>query len=202
MSDATDEPIEKIEKIVRYLKLIVFLIVIVPMVALAAIMQLRFQSVKEDPNFHMPSVRDAARVDIDSLPWHPVSGQTLYVPAYSHIFHQDGVPRLLTVTLSVRNTDRKNEIIVSSVKYFDSSGKEVRSMLRKPLKLSPLASTEFVVEQKDKKGGSGASFIVDWQSGQPVSHPVVESVMIDTSNAQGISFVRSATVLDEVAKPE
>lgn len=198
MSELTEE---HADKIARQLKLIVFLIVVVPIVALVIFIELRFESIEDDLHYREPSVRDAARMEIDTLPWHPVVGQTLYVPAYSHIYHQDKQPRLLTVTLSVRNTDRENEIVVSTVKYFDTSGIEKRSMQPKPLKLAPLASTEYVIEQKDKSGGSGASFIVHWQSGQPVTHPIVETVMIDTSNTQGISFVRPATVLDEAVQP-
>tara|TARA_R110002049_G_scaffold182485_2_gene350380 strand:+ start:124248 stop:124853 length:606 start_codon:yes stop_codon:yes gene_type:complete len=186
-------------QIIRNIKFIVFLTVVVPMVVLAIFMELRFDSIEEGLQFHHPGMRDSARSDIDTLPWHPIQGQTLYVPAYSHIYHQSGKPRLLAVTLCARNTDRENEIVLTSVRYFDTSGKELRSFIEKPLRLGPLASTEFVIEQDDKSGGSGASFIVEWKAGLPVSVPVVETVMIDTSNAQGISFARSATVLEETA---
>ncbi len=187
------------DKMMRNVKIIVFLTIVIPIVALTIFMEMRFEAIEDEIQFLEPGTRDAARVDLDALPWHPVQGQTLYVPAYSHIFHQSGEPRLLTVTLSARNTDRKNDIVLTSVRYYDTSGKERRSLVEKPLRLGPLASTEFVIEQKDKSGGSGASFIVEWMSGQPVNVPVVETVMIDTSNTQGISFVRSATVLEETA---
>ncbi|GAA4452798.1 DUF3124 domain-containing protein [Novipirellula rosea] len=185
------------DKMMRNFKLIVFLTVVIPIVALTLFLEMRFEAIEDEIQFLEPGTRDAARTDLDALPWHPVQGQTLYAPAYSHIYHQSGEPRLLTVTLSVRNTDRKNDIALTSVRYYDTSGKERRSLVEKPLQLGPLASTEFVIEQKDKSGGSGASFIVEWNAGQPVNTPVVETVMIDTSNTQGISFVRSATVLEE-----
>ncbi|QDV68440.1 hypothetical protein Poly24_21490 [Rosistilla carotiformis] len=188
-------------KMVRQIKLIVFLTVVLPIVALAFFVEWRFSAIKDDLHFREPGVRDAARMDLDSLPWSPIQGQTLYIPAYSHIFQQGGQPRLLTVTLSVRNTDQANEIVITSVRYYDTAGKELRSMVEKPLRLGPLASTEFVIEQKDKSGGSGASFILEWKAGKPVTHPVVESVMIDTNNAQGISFVRPSSVLEET-RPE
>ncbi|QDV55796.1 DUF3124 domain-containing protein [Rosistilla oblonga] len=184
-------------KMVRQIKLIVFLTVVLPIVALAIFVELRFASIKDDLHFREPGARDEARMDLDSLPWSPIQGQTLYVPAYSHIYQQGGDPRLLTVTLSARNTDQTHEIVITSVRYYDTAGNELRSLVEKPLRLAPLASTEFVIEQKDKSGGSGASFILEWKAGKPVTHPVVESVMIDTNNAQGISFVRSATVLEE-----
>ncbi|HQX52111.1 MAG TPA: DUF3124 domain-containing protein [Planctomycetaceae bacterium] len=131
------------------------------------------------------------------LPWHPVQGQRLYVPAYSHVYHQKGDPYFLTVTLNIRNTDVKNEIVVTSVRYFDTSGKELKSLLQSPLRLSPLAATEFVIARDDKAGGSGASFLVEWSAGTKVTPPLVETVNIDTTLAQGLSFISPAFVLDE-----
>ncbi|HQZ67246.1 MAG TPA: DUF3124 domain-containing protein [Planctomycetaceae bacterium] len=144
-----------------------------------------------------PSQRDDHRREINMLPWHPVQGQRLYVPAYSHVYHQKGDPYFLTVTLNIRNTDVKNEIVVTSVRYFDTSGKELKSLLQSPLRLSPLAATEFVIARDDKAGGSGASFLVEWSAGTKVTPPLVETVNIDTTLAQGLSFISPAFVLDE-----
>ena len=47
------------------------------------------------------------------------------------------------------------------MRYFDTAGRKVRSLLEKPLRLSPLAATKFVIERSDKTGGSGASFLVE-----------------------------------------
>lgn len=171
--------------------------VIVPIILLAIFMEFRFQSIESNFPYQSPSLRDKARLEIDVMPWHPVDGQRLYVPAYSHVYHQEREPYLLTVTLNIRNTDVDDEIVVTSVRYFDTGGKELRSMLTKPLRLSPLAATEFVIERDDKSGGSGASFIVEWQAGTQVNQPLVETIMIDTRGQQGISFISSAVVLSE-----
>ncbi|EKK04615.1 hypothetical protein RBSH_00054 [Rhodopirellula baltica SH28] len=188
---------ERAEQISRHLKLLTFLFVIVPIVLLVVFIEFRFRSIEENLPNHTPSVRDEARRELDTMPWHPVTGQRLYVPAYSHVYHQKGEPYLLTVTLNVRNTDVGNEIVVTSVRYFDTSGKELRSLLQKPLQLAPLAATEFVIERDDKFGGSGASFIVEWKAGTEVNQPIVETVMVDTSNTQGISFTASAVPIRE-----
>jgi len=127
-----------------------------------------------------------------------VQGQTIYVPAYSHVYHQEGNPHLLTVTLSIRNTSIDHEISIDSVRYFDTQGVEVKSYLSKPLRLKKLATAEFLVARSDVTGGSGANFLVTWTANQPVSNPIVETVMIDTSSDQGISFVRSGTVIHEL----
>ena len=126
-----------------------------------------------------------------------VSGQrqAVYVPAYSHVYHQDGRPLLLTVTLSVRNTDRDHEIALTSVRYYDSRGIEVSSHLDKPLRLKPLATAEFLIGRDDTSGGSSASFIVEWAADQTATQPIIETVMIDTERQQGISFERRGEVL-------
>jgi hypothetical protein len=40
--------------------------------------------------------------------------------------------------------------------------------------------------------GSGAKFLVHWRADQPVSEPIVESIMIGTQMQQGISFISAA----------
>ena len=118
-----------------------------------------------------------------------LKGQTLYVPAYSHIYHGDReVPFDLTVTLSIRNTDPDHAITIASADYFDSNGKLIRRYVQKETKLAPMNSTRFVIKQSDRSGGSGASFIVKWQSSVKVTPPLVETVMISTATQQGISF--------------
>jgi len=48
-----------------------------------------------------------------------VMGQTLYVPIYSHIYHYNSQDQVmnLSATLSIRNTDLTNSIIITSVRY-------------------------------------------------------------------------------------
>ncbi len=117
------------------------------------------------------------------------SGQTVYVPIYSHIYcGNKEQPFDLAATLSLRNTDTKSPITILSVKYYDSNGTFIRSYTDHPVRLPALASMRFVVKESDKTGGSGASFIVVWKSDAKVNSPVIESVMIGTKNQQGISF--------------
>lgn len=116
-------------------------------------------------------------------------GQTCYVPAYSHIYGGNRERLvLLAVTLSIRNTDAKNAITVTSVEYFGTQGELLRQYLENPLNLRPFESTRYVVPQKDKSGGSGANFVVKWKSEKPANQPIIESVMIGVEGQQGISF--------------
>ena len=116
-------------------------------------------------------------------------GKTLYVPCYSRIYHGiKNQPFELTITLSVRNTDPKRAVTVTSVDYFDTSGKLVKHYLDAPVVLTPLMTVEYVVNQTDSTGGSGANFLVRWNCGEPASPLLVEAVMIGSSAQQGISF--------------
>jgi|SRR6476469_3513117 len=128
-----------------------------------------------------------------------VMGQTVYVPIYSHIYHynsQDNVMNL-SATLSIRNTDLTNSIIITSVRYYDSDGKLIRQDIKSPVELKPLASTDFFIAADDTSGGSGANFIVEWVAEKTVYDPVIEAVMISTSSSQGISFISPAKVLKQ-----
>lgn len=127
-----------------------------------------------------------------------VMGQTIYVPTYSHIYTRDKNRVInLAVTLSIRNTDAQSPILVTSAKYYDTRGAVVRDYIAKPVRLGPMASTDFVVADGDTSGGSGANFIVEWSSAAVVSDPVVEAVMISTAQQQGISFISTGRVIKD-----
>lgn len=125
-----------------------------------------------------------------------VMGQTVYVPIYSYIYHHNSQNRIinLSATLSIRNTDLKNSIIVTSVRYYDTEGQLIRQDLEQPIELKALASTSFFVASDDSQGGAGANYIVEWVAETQVSEPVIEAVMISTSSSQGISFVSPGRV--------
>ncbi len=123
-------------------------------------------------------------------------GQTLYVPAYSDVPYRDEMRRYqLAITLSIRNTDAVQSIVIMSVRYFDTEGRFLHAYVEPPLSLGPLASKAFVVQERDTRGGTGASFLVEWRAEVPVHAPVVEAVMIGTSGTQGISFISPGRVL-------
>lgn len=127
-------------------------------------------------------------------------GQTVYVPAYSHIYHGDReVPFYLTVTLSVRNTDPEHPISITAVEYHDNDGKLLTNYLKAAVKLAPMASIHYIVKESDRSGGAGANFIVRWRSETKVTEPLIESVMISTATQQGISFTsRGQAVREEL----
>jgi len=125
-----------------------------------------------------------------------VRGQTIYVPIYSYIYSPDQTQQMnLTATLSVRNTDLVNSIIIAAVNYYNTSGERVRQYLEQPVEVRPLAAASFLVDRDDTAGGVGASFVVEWVSQTSVSDPVVEAVMINTAGNQGLSLVSQGRVI-------
>ncbi|WP_233992739.1 DUF3124 domain-containing protein, partial [Salinibacter altiplanensis] len=157
----------------------------------------------EPPPSHLDSLSTTAALPADSgTPPALVRSQTLYVPAYSHIYFRDAQRSInLTTTLSLRNSSPDTPIALSTIDYYDSNGEHVRAHLDTTRALGPLASTYVVVEVDDIRGGVGANFIVRWQAEAPVPPPVVETVMITGANTQGISFRSTARVLREDRVP-
>lgn len=125
-------------------------------------------------------------------------GQTVYVPAYSHIYHGDKeTPLLLSVTLSIRNIDPNGSLTVTAVNYHETQGPLVKEYLTKPLVLGPLGSERYIIPQRDNTGGSGANFIVKWHSEKPINPPILETVMIGTQSQLGISFTSRGRALQQ-----
>ncbi|MCB2230164.1 DUF3124 domain-containing protein [bacterium] len=123
-------------------------------------------------------------------------GQSIYVPAYSHIYSGNNErPFLMTVTLSIRNIDPEHSITVTAVDYYETQGKFLTAYLDSAVVLGPLESLRYVVPEKDTSGGSGANFMVDWESDRCVNPPIVESIMIGTQMQQGLSFTSRGRVV-------
>ncbi len=114
---------------------------------------------------------------------------TVYVPIYSDIYSRTKDMRfLLTATLSIRNTSLQDSMIVSTIDYYNTQGQFLHSYLDHPIILPPMATIEYVVEQEDRSGGSGANFIVVWSGRNEHINPLIQSVMISVSGQQGVAF--------------
>ena len=61
--------------------------------------------------------------------------------------------------------------------------------LESTILLQAMQSIEYVIEEEDVKGGTGANFIVNWGAFKNDVKPIFQGVMISTSGQQGLSFV-------------
>jgi len=116
---------------------------------------------------------------------------TVYIPIYSDIYSETkDVKFNLTATLSIRNTSLVDTIYIDDIDYYDTEGKLVRNYLvNQTLGLSPMQSIEYVIEEDDTEGGSGANFIINWAANDRNVRPIFQGVMISTNGQQGISFL-------------
>lgn len=123
--------------------------------------------------------------------------KNIYVPAYSSIFYGNNSSEFdLTVTLTVRNINISNSIIVNEISYFNTSGKLIKKYLDKQTLVKPLETLSFIVNESDTHGGVGANFIVKWSSAKVVKAPLVETIMIGAKGQQGISFSSRGVNID------
>lgn len=136
------------------------------------------------------------RYSVGSQTINVVNSQTVYVPIYSHINRSSGAAQLLEATLSIRNSDAKNNITLLSASYYDTHGKLLENYYQKPMVLKPLQSTEILIEKTDTRGGSGANFIVEWAADIPVYEPVIEAIMVGNSD-NSVSFKSTGRPLSE-----
>lgn len=128
-------------------------------------------------------------------------GQTLYLPVYSHIWHGEvdgkGMPAktLMSVLVSVRNTDPAAAITLTAAQYFDTDGKRIKEYLPAPRVIPPLGTYEIYVPTSDDSGGSGANFILRWKAANPASPPIVEALHANLPAGRAIVFLTSARVV-------
>lgn len=117
-------------------------------------------------------------------------GQTVYLPVYSYVYYGDRGRKFdLTATISIRNTDPRFPITITSAKYYDWEGKLVKEFIAKPQAIAPLGATHFLINESDLSGGLGACFLITWKASHEVNPALVEAIMIGTGSTQGISFV-------------
>lgn len=126
------------------------------------------------------------------------SGQTLYLPIYSHLYHGDpdrsGKPEetLTSAHISIRNTDSAGSLRVTSARYYDTAGKLLKEYVPAPRTVGPLGTLELFVPRADVAGGSGANFIITWTAESPVNPPLVEALHGDVRASRGILFITTA----------
>lgn len=121
----------------------------------------------------------------------------IYVPIYSNIYRGTRSERTkLTATLSIRNTSEKDSLFVSRVDYFNTEGNLLRNYLKKDIYLDPLETIDYIIEERDTLGGSGANFIVEWYGKENLT-PVIEAIMIGGLASRVFSFTTEGIPVNE-----
>ncbi len=127
------------------------------------------------------------------------AGQILYLPVYSHIWHGDRVFRdnsplktPVSVLVSIRNTNQKTPVRLISARYFNGEGRLLKQYVERPLTIKPLGTYELFVERHESEGGSGANFLLQWESVVPANAPVVEALHAEVKGHSTFTFITRA----------
>ena len=126
------------------------------------------------------------------------TGQVLYLPIYSHIWHGDvdskgqATKTLMSVSVSIRNTDPAKPIQITSAQYFDTDGKKLRDFVPVPKTIGPMGTYEIFIPRSDDTGGSGANFVIAWKSDAAANTPIVEGLHVHLPSGRSIAFTTSA----------
>lgn len=121
----------------------------------------------------------------------PARRGALYAPAYSSLFSGAGRARIdFAITLSIHNVSAERSLVLESVVYYDTAGRAVETYLPRAVALKPFGTIQFFVPRDDVRGGTGANFLVRWNSADARAEPPhVETVMIGVANNQSLAFV-------------
>lgn len=127
---------------------------------------------------------DTQNIHVDSL---SKSGK-VYVPVYSNIYQRTRNDRTsLTSTLSIHNTSETDTLFISRIDYFNTEGKLVKKYLGSTIYLNTFETVEYVVDELDESGGSGANFVIEWYGNKKLN-PLFQAVMIGGLGNKSFSF--------------
>lgn len=112
----------------------------------------------------------------------------VYVPVYSDIYQRTRQERIaLTSTLSIHNTSENDTLFISRIDYYNTEGNFVRKYIDSPIFLNTFETLEYVVDEDDNSGGSGANFVIEWY-GTNQMRPLFQAVMIGGLGNKSFSF--------------
>ena len=130
-------------------------------------------------------------------------GQTVYVPIYSEVRHGNVSSSgrtdntLLSVLVSVRNTDPSTPIRVVAAPYYNGDGLLIRNSVPTPKVVPPFGTLELFVEHKENTGGSGANYAIKWEASAPVSPPIIEALHSKFQAGYSVAFISRGRAISE-----
>ncbi len=126
--------------------------------------------------------------------------KTVYVPVYSHVYTSEEKYERMGITLSIRNTDSNENMLVKNILYYNTEGDLIETFIDKPHYLKPMASIDFIVDLRDMRGGSGANFIIKWEGSQTLLSPVIQAVMVNNTGNRAFSFITEGYTIKKGTK--
>ncbi len=113
-----------------------------------------------------------------------------FLSIYSSIYmRNDREQSDLTVTVSLHNPNRDEDVFIDKAVYYNTHGDPIRTYFDHTIFIKPMETVQIVIDGIDKEGGTGANFVFDWKKKRTSNEPLFEAVMINTYGSQGLSFV-------------
>lgn len=126
--------------------------------------------------------------------------QSLYLPIHTQLYHGDINPKTgkppetpLSAYVSIRNTDPRASLRVTSARYYNTEGQLLRDFLPKPQSVPPLGTYEIHIPRPNASGPQGANFIIEWNAERPINPPQVEALH---SDGRALFFVTTARSIE------
>lgn len=128
-------------------------------------------------------------IDKSALPEMEID-ESVYVPAYSDLYYESQEKKtFFTVILSLRNISFTDTLYFTHIDYYSSHGKLLRQYIDQVLVLRPMESMEYIVEESEKEGGTGANFVVRYTANANLkNHPFIESIMMGNLDNYRFAF--------------
>lgn len=116
--------------------------------------------------------------------------ESVYVPAYSDLYYESQEKKtFFTVILSLRNISFTDTLYFTNIDYYSSHGKLLRKYIEHVLVLRPMESMEYIVEEAEKEGGTGANFVVSYSANSTLkNHPFIETIMMGNLDNYRFAF--------------
>lgn len=122
--------------------------------------------------------------DRDSL----YKSKKVYVPVYSNIYQRTRNERTaLTSTLSIHNTSETDTLFITRIDYYNTEGELIKKHLEEAIYVNTFETIEYVVDEQDNSGGSGANFVIEWYGNEKLN-PLFQAVMIGGLASKTFSF--------------
>jgi len=113
-----------------------------------------------------------------------------FLSIYSSIYMRNAREQSdLTVTVSLHNPNRDEDVYIDKAVYYNTQGDPIRTYFDHTIFIKPMETVQIIIDGIDKEGGTGANFVFDWKKKRTSNEPLFEAVMINTYGSQGLSFV-------------
>jgi len=128
-------------------------------------------------------------IDKSALPEMDIN-ESVYVPAYSDLYYESQEKKtFFTVILSLRNISFTDTLYFTHIDYYSSHGKLLRQYIDQVLVLNPMESMEYIVDESEKEGGTGANFVVRYKAREDLkNHPFIETIMMGNLDNYRFAF--------------